>query len=414
MIKDKVFLFFLFLFTPLGLFVIYRVIFPFDWCINFISSNPSYKAIDVVYWHMLYLFILFIGVLFVFRTFIVIQKSTLRKSLNENYISKPSFPFIPVFTIILILLLAPIPLFHEGGSDATLLAYQDPNTKSASWLVSGILSTLSLPLYFLVFYEKNFRRKILYIVLLIICAISDGKKAGFLEFILDMLLVAGFTLNLGKRITFKYIALFIVVLMGAFFFAIYQYFKTTNKSVSLNELANSFSIMIDLAYLSFCSYLDQIHVLNGLDLIEIYHRQLGNHNIINYFFNSYIKMLGLPGGIKKSIGPFLNYWLYGSDRPNGVNPIFFYELIFITGNKYYGIVAIFILPVIFYFIIIYYRLLAYIKRVDIYKMAIYLFMIKFLTGFLTDTLNAIRSLPFLALLVVIYFLSKVKFSKSAI
>jgi len=145
-------------------------------------------------------------------------------------------------------------------------------------------------------------------------------------------------------------------------------------------------------------------------LRHLYHDQLGDHYVINYFFNSYIKILNLPGGVNKSIGPFLNYWIYGSDRPNGVNPIFFYELIFLTGNKYYGILAILLLPVIFYFMFRCYKRVVYMKRVNVYKMGIYLFILRFWLGFLSDSLSSMRSLPFLALLIVIYYLTKVKFS----
>jgi hypothetical protein len=304
-----------------------------------------------------------------------------------------------------------LPLFHGGGSDATLLLQDD--AKTSTWLFSGILATLSLPLYFLVFYEQKKSKRILYIILLIICAISDGKKGGLLEFFVNIVLVAGVSVNLRKSVTSKHVTLFVIVLASTFIFAAYQYAQTLNRAFTISDIGSSFSIILNLTNLSFSAYLEQMHVAGGLNLIHIYHEQLGEHNIFNYFFNSYIKLLGFDGGIKKGIGPFLNYWIYDSDRANGINPTFFYELIFVTGKKYYGIISIFIIPSIFYLIIRYYKKISSIRHMSIYKMAIYLFLIKFLISFLIDTLNAIRSLPFLFLLVTVYYISKIKLSTSA-
>jgi hypothetical protein len=156
--------------------------------------------------------------------------------------------------------------------------------------------------------------------------------------------------------------------------------------------------------------LEQIHNLNGINYISNYSNELGDFGSFKYFFNSFIKIISPSNGINKSIGPYLNKMIYDSEIPNGVNPTFFYELIFISGNKYFGLISFIFIPLILFILFRLYRIM-YInaKKLDIYSLSIYLFLLKFLLFFLNDTLNAIRTLPFILILVFFKLYRRIKF-----
>jgi hypothetical protein len=328
---------------------------------------------------------------------------------NQSKYSLPLFLFV---CIISILLFTPLPILQLGGSDAIMLMQEE--SKGATWFFSGALLTLSYPLYFLFFLDRSTRNKIIYFLLLIVVSASAGKKGGILDFFTNLILIASIFISFRKTVSFKILLSLLFLIALTIFFALYQYLKTLGIELDFSIIAQTLPILYDLTTSSYTSYLEYLHNMGGLQTAQLYSDNLGNFGTFKYFFNSYLKVIDPNLGINKSIGPFLNYHINGSDIPNGVNPTFFYELIFIYGNKYYGIASLPFVPIIFFFFVkITKKLYSFFNSSkDVYTMSLYFFGLKFLLFFLNDTLNALRSLPFILILIFFKKLKLIKLSSS--
>jgi hypothetical protein len=406
MIGNKINYFFLFLFTPFGIFIILRILIPGIWCFDYLISNLKNEDSLLILGHLLYLIILLIGFLKIF-TFVFDKQRKIELSnsfINDNF---QPLPYLLLFFIFVILFFTPLPLFQSGGSDAVVLMQEE--AKGATWFFSGALSILSYPIFFLIFLEQNTRRKIFYFLLVLFTSISAGKKTGILEFLINFILIASFYHCIYKYVNLKTIFLIIIGILLSFTFAIFQYTQTIAIDYNSINYSESFNLLLKLSTSSFTSYLEQIHVLGGIKYLQIYSDQLGELGPINYFFNSFIKVFNSSGGIQKGIGPFLNYMIYNSEIPNGVNPTLFYEFMFIGGKKNWAYLSFLIIPFIFYIIFNFLKkLYTRKKKENIYTLSLYFFSIKLLLFFLVDTLNAIRSTPFICILLILNFISRLK------
>jgi hypothetical protein len=354
---------------------------------------------------------LLVGFKYLFDKFLVFQKNLSVKTVPKFIDNNKNGSLILLFSLILIILfLTPLPLFQEGGSDAIVLMQNDSSSKTSTWLFSGTLLVLSYPIYFLIFLESKAIKKFLYIIILIFISISSGKKAGMLDFLSTFILVSSVYIIFSKTFGFKKVILFISAAFLTLFFAFFQFYKTLGLDISGVSISDIIFVIYKLTTSSFTSYLEQIHNLNGINYISNYSNELGDFGSFKYFFNSFIKIISPSNGINKSIGPYLNKMIYDSEIPNGVNPTFFYELIFISGNKYFGLISFIFIPLILFILFRLYRIM-YInaKKLDIYSLSIYLFLLKFLLFFLNDTLNAIRTLPFILILVFFKLYRRIKF-----
>jgi hypothetical protein len=409
MSSNKLFISIIFLFTPFGITIFFRLLLPSLWCVDCIFSDSCNEQF-ILFLHLIYLIFLYIGFLFVYQLFKEHQNKLEQIPPNIQKQSKYSLPLFLIVCIISILLFTPLPILQLGGSDAIMLMQEE--SKGATWFFSGALLTLSYPLYFLFFLDRSTRNKVIYFLLLIVVSASAGKKGGILDFFTNLILIASIFISFRKTVSFKILLSLLVLIALTIFFALYQYIKTLGIELDFSIIAQSLPILYDLTTGSYTSYLEYLHNMGGLQTAQLYSDNLGNFGTFKYFFNSYLKVIDPNLGINKSIGPFLNYHINGSDIPNGVNPTFFYELIFIYGNKYYGIASLPFVPIIFFFFVkITKKLYSFFNSSkDVYTMSLYFFGLKFLLFFLNDTLNALRSVPFILILI---FFKKLKLIKLA-
>lgn len=397
MSRNNLFILIVYLFTPFGVVILFRLLLPSIWCLNYLFSDFNNDSI-IVFFHLIYLLCLFVGFIFIYKIFIQHQKRLHEISSSIQHQGNYSLPFFLILCILLILFFTPLPIFQSGGSDAIMLMQEE--AKGATWFFSGALLTLSYPLYFLFFLDKSKRNKLIYFSLLIMVSASAGKKGGILDFFTNLILIGSIFISFKRTFDFKILLFASFLLSLTIFFALYQYLQTLGFELDSSFLAQSLPILFNLATGSYNSYLEYIHNLGGLQTAQLYSDNLGDFGSFKYFFNSYLKVIDPNWGINKSIGPFLNYQINGSDLPNGVNPTLFYELIFIYGNKYFGLASLPLLPLILsFFVKLLKKLYSFLNSSkDVYLMAFYFFAIKFFLYFLIDTLNALRTLPFILIL----------------
>ena len=388
-----------FLLTPFGVAILFRLLLPSIWCLDYLFSDNNNDSF-IVFFHLVYLLCLFVGFIFIYKIFIQHQKRLNEIASSFQHQGNYNLPFFLILCILLILFFTPLPIFQSGGSDAIMLMQEEE--KVTTWFFSGALLTLSYPLYFLVFLDKSKRNKIIYFSLLLMISASAGKKAGILDFFTNLVLISSIFISFKRTFGLKMLLFGSLLSSLTIFFALYQYLQTLGFELNYSVLAQSLPVLFNLAKGSYSSYLEYMHNLGGLQIVQIYSDNLGDFGTFKYFFNSYLKVIDPNLGISKSIGPFLSYHIHGSDLPNGVNPTLFYELIFIYGNKYFGLASITLIPLIFlFFVKISKKLYSFLNSSkDVYTMALYFFALKFLLFFINDTLNAIRSLPFILLLIL--------------
>lgn len=405
---NNLFILIIFLFTPFGVAILFRLILPSIWCLYYLFSDFNNDRF-IVFSHLIYLLSLFIGYIFIYKIFIQHQKRLNETSSSIQHQGNYSLPFFLILCILLILFFTPLPIFQSGGSDAIMLMQEE--AKGATWFFSGALITLSYPLYFLLFLDRSKRNKLIYFLLLIMVSASAGKKGGILDFFTNLILIGSIFISFKRTFDFKMLLFATFFLSLTIFFALYQYSQTLGFELNSSVIAQSLPILYNLTTSSYTSYLEYIHNLGGLQTAHIYSDSLGDFGTFKYFFNSYLKVIDSHLGINKSIGPFLNYQINGSDLPNGVNPTLFYELIFIYGNKYFGLASLPLIPLILlFFVRILKKLYSFLNSSkDVYLMAIYFFALKFLLYFLNDTLNSLRILPFILILFLFRTSNLIKF-----
>ncbi len=393
-----------FLFTPFGFFLLIRCFFPIIWCLIFLSStNFSNQYYFLVFVHLLYLFFE-TGLIFIFynkiKKIIEIQRDIIYLSRNYNNIV-----FFLLVILTLFFYLGKMPLLIEGGSDA--LVSLGETEKFSTWFIFGTIRIILLPLLLIWYFEKNLFVKFLIFVYIFIFSIIDGKKGGLIILFNNIIFIHYFLSKKKLQISFKFIMIITIVIVISFLFAVLQLNRTIGLDTDFNSILFGITKVFTLTYNSFTSYLEQMISMNGLNYAVKYSDQLGTFGTFKYIFNSFTKIL-FGYGIEQSIGPFLNYELYGSSFPNGVNPILFFELIYISGNIYFSFFSFLILFFIFNFIYLRSKKFIYSLNNNLFDSAIHLAIILFYLSLLTDILNAIRAFPFILFLIFIKYLHKIK------
>jgi hypothetical protein len=396
--------FLFFLLTPFGFFLLIRCFFPILWCLNFLTStNFSNQYYFLVLFHLLYLFFESLLILLFFNKINkIIENQRNIISISNNYTN-----IVILLLLILTLLfnLATIPLLIDGGSDA--LVSIGETEKFSTWFIFGIIRIILIPLLLVWYFEKNIFLRFLIFFYILIFSLLDGKKGGLIILLNDIFLIHYFFSKKKLQISFKLILILIVIIVITIFYAVLQFNRTIGLDTDFKSIIFGVTKIFDLMYNSFTSYLEQMITMNGLNYAVKYSDQLGTLGTFKYLFNSFTKII-FGYGIDQSIGPFLNYELYGSLFPNGVNPILFFELIFISGNIYFSFFSFLILYLIFHLIFKRSKKLIYAININLFDASIHLFIILFYLSLLTDVLNAIRGLPFIFILIFIKYLHKIK------
>ncbi len=397
--------------SPLTFFILVRCIFPIIWCLIYLFTNEystiNSNSYDTVLLHLLYLiiqtillYILYINLLR-FKVNVIEKKGIITTDKNSLALSLPI-----VIALYISIFSQGIPLFMDGGSDAIVSMGEE--SKNSTWIISGLISSLQIVLIFLNFRERNKFWKIFIYLFIVFSFLVNGKKASILTFILDFSFISFLLQPKRIKVNLKSIFLIISVALMAILFAIVQFFRTVGIEISSETIAFGFTYLSDLTYGSFTAYLSQIIDLGGINSIEDYSISLGTLGSLKYLFNSFTQFfLGI--GIQKAIGPYLTYYIYGSEFPNGVNPTLFFEFVFVFGSKYAGVVSILLLPIIIYSIYLLSVKIYYSSKYNPFDSSINLYLLFFLLTFLVDSLNAIRSLPFIILIILLKKVYKIIF-----
>ncbi len=375
---------------PFGFYLLFRCFLPLVWCFNFIYTNNNHHNIELVYFHTFYLLInTFLCIKIIkYIAYSTIPKPAYHRSLYSR--SEGSFGFYAaVFTFIFLYIVLgdQIPIFAaEGGSEA-LLNFSKQN-KTTSWIIFGIIDLLIL--YFLVTFnstEGKFKRYIS-LLLSLFGSISAGSKVGLVAFFGKFFTIQA--LFKKDKLSIKTITFLIISLPLSFAFILIQFARTLDINI---PISSAVGVLITLVFNSSTSYLNQFIVRDGIMLSSQYAQMLGDFGFMRYFLNPFLVVFGYDG-IGMSIGPYMAGFLYGQTNDGGINPILFFELIFIFGPTI-GI------PLSFIFMYLIFKLSKFlIKSAFIFKdtskiMSACLVGMSFLClTFLTDTLNAIRALPF--------------------
>jgi len=406
-------IFYLLIVSPIGFYLFFRVLLPLYWCINWIYNNSSSSYVDIVLFHVLYLFIdatlilillrYIIKKTYKYRIFIYINHFKIRQ---KKYITLGIFI---AFSLIIWLFFNynSLPIFLNKGSDSIVLLAE--KFKIKIWISFNLLKVLLILLMFIVVLINNYRIKILYLIILFLFYISSGKKSALISALLN----CTFLYFLLRKIKIN-IKLLIFILLGTFtavLFGVIQYQRTILGYVNINELfqnfTNIFILGIKIFYISSTVYLEQFINLEGIKYAENYSQSLGNLGIFKYFLNPFLKFF-FGTGIDKAIGPYLNYLIYGSNFPNGVNPTLFFEIIFIFGSKYACFFSFPILILLFLFQRnAINKVLVYTIKGNIFFAAFWYLVFIWIFSFKVDTLNSIRNLPFMFLLPVTYKIIKI-------
>lgn len=391
---------------PFGFFLLFRIFVPMSWCIEFLYLYDSnVKYFNIVLFHFLFLF--FQGILTFSLMFYTIKTVKLyRKYRNieiyQNAKNREATSFSKVALIgigaFLLLNYNSLPIFMEGGSDAVVLLGEIEKTKT--WFMYGMLEIFSTLLVISIVNTINQKRKFQYGILYFMAAAIGGKKAAIIGAFSKLIFL--YYLFSTKKPNLPIVKILIGLSLSAFFIVM-QFSRTAGFEL---EYARIFDILQKLIYSSSTVYLEQLISMDGLQYAENYSDHLGSGGSVLYILNPFVKFLfGI--GIDKSIGPYIMEQFYGATEiPNGVNPTLFFEYIFVYGSLEYIIFAF--LNLFFVFILARY----FIKKVivnfntNILLTVTYFGLFMSCFGFLADTLNTVRSLPFTLLPMFAYYFYK--------
>ena len=380
---------------PFGIFILFRILLPVYWSIEFLLTNLNHQYYEIVLFHLLYLLVEAFLISYLMIYIIRITKKYRKLRQNDDYIVSKNkegnryllFSMIGI-SFFFLLNFNTLPIFMSGGSDAIVALGEQQKTKT--WIMYGFLGMFLLLLLFSIIYIKNIKKKYFLGTILFISAISTGKKAALISIFNKLIFVYYlFLIYKPKLPIFK---VFFVLLLSVFFI-IYQFSRTSGIEFELLEI---FQILFNLIYSSANSYLSQFIILDGVSYAQLYSNQLGDGGAFLYLFNPFLKFLfGI--GIEKSIGPFLMYQFYGSEFPNGVNPTLFFEYIFVYGSFFAILPAFITLGLVFYFAKIFIKKTVYNFDKSLLLTVTYFGLFLSCLSFTADTLNTIRSLPFIVL-----------------
>ena len=388
---------------PPGLFFIFRVLFPSVWCFDFlITHDPIHKYYEIVLLHLMYLFLE--GFLTISLMIYIVNKVGKYRKYRDNQVhidnkdrEAKKYAFVALLGLLIFLgfNFNTLPIFMDGGSDAMVALGE--KQKINTWFMYGMLSMLSTLLLFSIVSIKSKGGKYIYGFVLLLFSLVTGKKAALIG-ILSTAVFVYFVIN-SKKPSLPLIKITIFLILSLLFI-VFQLSQTSSVNVNYFD---TIAIVMNLTYSSFTSYLVQFISMEGLEFAQMYSDSLGDGGPIVYILNSFTKILfGI--GIEKSIGPYMMYQFYGSEFPNGVNPTLFFETIFIFGSHTAAIISFINLIIIF--------MLAkmFIKKVFINIDKSILLTITFFGLFTSafiytsDTLYAMRILPFTLLPMIWYYL----------
>jgi len=402
----------LLLLTLIGNHLIFRGILPLIWVLNAIVSNNKYTYVLLL--HFIYLFTLIIFDIILLKN--VIKQSHFTKYKNNIFNQKKvhaiilfwGFSFLILF---LILKPFPLPIFSEGGSNA-VVKISSQYDKSV-WFYFGIMFAINLLASFTFFQSKKYSIKALSFMLVLLTSIIAGKKSGLLQVIANFtflyLIFKGRELRLfrvrkngffiHKKMVFIYLLISGFLFIGIYF-AIIQLKKTVGDNYITTNIFNLLPNFTILVFSSSTVYLDQFITLNGIRYYKDYSESLGTLGIVKYFLNPISKFL-FNTGIDKAIGPYLNYELFGSNLPYGVNPTLFFEFIFITGNIEIGFLfSIISIILIFKIEQLCIKYLKNNKYNNPFRLSFVYGVLVLSLNFTADTLNTIRMVPFLLMILL--------------
>ena len=379
---------------PLGLILMFRVLLPSIWCFDFlITSDSAHKYYEIVLFHLIYLFLE--GVLIVLLAIYIVNTVSKYRKYRDNQVhidnkdrEAKKYAFIALLGLLIFLGLNfnTLPIFMDGGSDAIVTLNE--SQKGKTWFMYGLLQVLSTLLLFSIVSIKSKGKKYVYGFILVLFSLVTGKKAALIS-ILSKAVFVYYVIS-SKKPSLPYIKIVIALILSVLF-VIFQFSRTSGLSVDYFEAV---AIIMNLTYSSFTSYLGQYVNMEGLEFAQMYSDSLGSGGPIVYILNSFTQVL-FGTGIEKAIGPYMMYQFYGSEFPNGVNPILFFEYIFVFGSNavipfsFINLIVMFVLAKIF------------IKKVivnfdkSILLMVTYFGLFLFTLDFTLHSLGAIRKLPFI-------------------
>lgn len=374
---------------PFGFYLLFRCILPLIWCFNFIYTNNDHHNIELVYLHTLFLLLntYLCSKIIVYIAYFAKTQFNLVE-INKKYSSNQIGFWLAVilFITLFIVLGNRIPIFADGGSNAILELSRQ--SKTSTWLIFGIIDLLIL--YFLVIFNSQKKRfyKFISFFLSLFGSISSGSKVGVVAFFGKLFTIQA--LFRSNTFSFSKLMLLLISLPLSLGFIVYQFARTLDISINFNSVVG---VLTSLVYSSSTSYLNQFIARDGVMLSSQYSQMLGEFGFMTYFLNPFLVVFGYDG-IGQSIGPYLSGNLYGQFNDGGVNPTLFFEFIFIFGPSI-GIPMAFLIAAMIFSISKRLINLAIFYKSQSNMLAACLIGISFLClTFLTDTLNAIRTMPF--------------------
>ncbi len=366
---------------------------PIIWCVDFLMLNGfDGKYSILVFTHLLYLVLLSATLIFCIWYVVSLTYRLSYYRAEPRYRERCDRQSKRVIFIIFVVLCAwfylnwsSIPIFI-GGSNAIVDLNEE--NKKATWFSYGILSLCVSSLLVSFAYQKRFSIKVILVFLIMFLAILPGKKSGLLSAV-GMLLFVHFCLA-GAQKRFPFFKVSLATLLGLLFIA-FQYARTVGIKFDVQGLA---FYMVELIYTHSTVYLRQFIGAEAIQVAAYYPEDSMKSGVLGYFLNPFYKIV-FGTGIEKAIGPYVSNYLYGAGAgATGVNPTFFFEMIFVSGIWHGSILAFGVLGIwaVFMVVVVNNFIMDFNKPIG--KVIFYLMFIGFLFSFMSDSLNAIRTLPF--------------------
>jgi len=287
-----------------------------------------------------------------------------------------------------------IPLFI-GGSNA--IVDMNEQSKHSTWFSFGVLSVCVSFLLVAFAYQKSNFLKLLLAFFIIFLALLPGKKSGLLNAV-GMLLLVEFCFGAGRK-NFPLFKVAFAGFLGIIYIG-FQYARTLGISFDIHEV---FLSIAELIYIHSTVYLRQFIDSGALSIAESYPKDAMTSGVLGYYLNPFYKVV-FGTGIEKAVGPYVSNYLYGSGAGvTGANPTLFFELIFVSGTWFGSLLAFGIIPIWSIAMILIVNRLAMNFNKEISIIVFYLMMLGFMFYVVIDSLNAIRTVPFVALPLLIKY-----------
>lgn len=405
------------LLSPIGFFLVFRVLLPVMWCVNFIFTSLNHPYYDLVLYHLFYLILE--GILTIWLMINIVNIVRIYRNSKNHEFSTQSKGYkmatLALLGIIVFLLfnLNELPIFGERGSDS--IVELGEMKKKSVWFWYGILQVFITMILYTVFYVKKTAIKFIFVGILLIVGAVTGKKSAVFSIFTQIIMMYYIFTKSKPSLSIIKIGIIVIGFFVSSYFAVIQYFRTigsTFEFVQLSSIVQYFNILWNLVYSSATIYLEQMISLEGVQYAKMYSDSLGTGGWIIYLLNPITKFL-FGYGIYKSIGPFLNEALFGFEFPNGVNPVLFFEYIFVFGDHLSIILAYLNLIIIFIFAKYAFRKMVFTFETNSLVSITYYYLFLGAFSFLADSLNTIRMLPFYLMpLLTHYFIKVLKLRNS--